>query len=43
MSIPDDQENDDKQMIFRLLNHATEMGTPEWMSSVDAMIAIASQ
>ena len=39
----DDQENDDKQLIFRLLNHATEMGTLEWMSSVDAMIAIASQ
>ena len=43
MLIDDDQQNDDKQMIFRLLNHATEMGTPEWMSNVDAMIAIASQ
>ena len=39
----DDQENDDKRIMFRLLNHATEMGTLEWMSSVDAMIAIASQ
>ena len=39
----DDQESDDKQIMFRLLNHAIEMGTLEWMSSVDAMIAIASQ
>ena len=29
-------------LIFRLLNHVPEMGTPELMLNVDAMIATAN-